>query len=128
MPQAIVVDSSAVLAVIYDEPGSDIVAGSLMDALISTVNLAETQAKLILDGAAPDHAWTALLSLGMEICPLEAEQARIAGDLVQKTRPYGLSWGDRACLALALSRKAKVLTADRAWKNLELGIEIEGIR
>ena len=44
------------------------------------------------------------------------------------TRPYGLSLGDRACLALAIQRKAAVYTTDAAWKNLNLGIEINVIR
>jgi PIN domain nuclease of toxin-antitoxin system len=47
---------------------------------------------------------------------------------VRITRPYGLSLGDRACLALAIRRKATVYTTDAAWKNLNLGIEVEVIR
>ena len=52
----------------------------------------------------------------------------MAAELIHVTQPYGLSLGDRACLALAIERKAKVYTADRCWKNLSLGIEVEVIR
>jgi PIN domain nuclease of toxin-antitoxin system len=36
--------------------------------------------------------------------------------------------GDRSCLALARSLGAPLLTADRAWQRIDLGIEIELIR
>jgi PIN domain nuclease of toxin-antitoxin system len=54
--------------------------------------------------------------------------ARIAAELILVTKPYGLSLGDRACLALAIDRNATVYTTDKVWKNLSLGIEIELIR
>jgi len=58
----------------------------------------------------------------------EARKARIAGELIAQTRPFSLSLGDRACLALALQRQATVYTTGRAWKNLDLGIKVEVIR
>ena len=51
-----------------------------------------------------------------------------AGSLIEQTRPFGLSLGDRACLALALDRKATVYTTDKAWKSLPLDLKIEVIR
>ncbi len=80
---------------------------------------------------AADYAWKRIRALDCEICHFTEEQARAAAELIAITRPYGLSLGDRACLALAIERKAKVYTADRAWANLtnlSLGIEIEVIR
>ena len=59
---------------------------------------------------------------------LTMEHARLAGDLVTKTRPLGLSLGDRACLALGLALKAAVYTADRSWNKVKIGVRIHVIR
>ena len=123
-----VLDASAILAVIFAEPGSQTVAPLTNGALLSAVNLAEAHANLLLRGSGAEFAWRRLLGLGCETCFFDPEQARIAGGLVTITRPYGLSLGDRACLALAIERKGTVYTTDRAWKSLDLGIEVEVIR
>jgi PIN domain nuclease of toxin-antitoxin system len=128
LPKLAVFDSSAVLAVILNEPGSQKVVSILEGGLLSTVNLAEVHTRLLQRGAAADHAWNRIFSLQCEVCFFSDEQARIAAELMAVTRPFGLSLGDRACLALAIQRKATVYTTDRAWKNLSLGIEIEVIR
>jgi PIN domain nuclease of toxin-antitoxin system len=60
--------------------------------------------------------------------PFTAEQAKAAGSMVAETRAWGLSLGDRACLALGLALQAPVYTADRSWKNLKLGVQIHVIR
>ena len=123
-----VLDSSAVLAVIFSERGGETVIDLLQDGLLSTVNLAEIHTRLLLDGKAPDIAWDRLQTLGLDVCHFTNQQARLAAELIDKTKPLGLSLGDRACLALAMERRATVYTTDRAWKNLELGIPIEVIR
>ena len=129
MPSPPVLDTSAILALIFEEPGRELVAELLNDATaLSTVNLAEAHTKLIQHGTAPEQAWIGISSLGCELSTFSIEQARIAAELIASTRPYGLSLGDRACLALAIERKAKVYTTDRTWKNLSLGIEVEVIR
>lgn len=113
---------------IFNEPGSDRVAPSLQGALLSTVNLAEVHTRLLLRGVPADFAWSRILSMGCEVSPFDEEQARIAAELVAKTRPLGLSLGDRACLALAMQRHATVYTTDRAWEGLDVGINVEVIR
>jgi ribonuclease VapC len=123
-----VLDSSAVLAVFLNEPGSEIVIPILPGALISTVNLAEVHMRMLDRGVQADHAWSRMQSLQCEICLFTQDQARITAELKPITRPFGLSLGDRACLALAIDRKATVYTADRIWKNLGLGIKVEVIR
>lgn len=128
MPDIVVLDSSAILALLYDEPGSDLVLQALPGALLSTVNLAEAHTKLVKDGAPSQRAWSRLTSLNCTVCGFEDVQARLTGDLVAKTRAHGLSLGDRACLALAIERNAKAYTADRVWKILNLGIQVELIR
>jgi ribonuclease VapC len=124
----IVLDSSAVLAVFLNEPGSEIVIPLLHDALLSTVNLAEVHTRMLDRGVRADHAWSRMESVQCEICFFTDVQARIAAELRTVTRSFGLSLGDRACLALAIDRKATVYTTDRIWKKLDLGIQIEAIR
>ena len=128
MPSPVVLDSSAILAVFLNEPGGEIVLPLLEGALLSTVNLAEAHTRMIEVGASAEHAWSRLQSVQCEICFFSDTQARTAAELRSITRPFGLSLGDRACLALAIDRKAPVYTTDRIWKKLDLGIEVEVIR
>jgi ribonuclease VapC len=125
----IVLDASVLLAIIYREPGFDKLAPELLArATVSTVNLAEAQGKLVLLGWRPEQAWADVVSLASEIFPFSADHAKAAGSMIAQTRTLGLSLGDRACLALALDLKAPVYTADRAWKNLKVGVRIHVIR
>ena len=128
MPSPAVLDSSAVLAVFFAEFGAEAVSALLPGALLCTVNLAEVHERMLDRGAQFDESWSWIGGLGCEVFPFTERQARTAAELRSITRPFGLSLGDRACLALAIDRKAKVYTTDRAWKNLSLGIEIEVIR
>src|SRR5207248_5991155 len=108
----VVLDASALLAILNREPGADRLMPELLSAAAtSTVNLAEVQGKLVDLGLSPDDAWEATLSPIREAVPFTSEHARLAGDLVAQTRPLGLSFGDRACLALGLALKAPVYTA-----------------
>jgi ribonuclease VapC len=124
-----VVDASVLLALIHQEPGSENLAPELLgEAAVSTVNLAEVQSKLVTSGWNADEAWEDATSAAAEIVPFTSEHARMTGDLISQTRALGLSFGDRACLALALELKAPVYTADRSWKNLKVGVRIHVIR
>jgi ribonuclease VapC len=125
----IVLDASAVLAVLNREPGSNKLTPALLsNAISSTVNLAEVQSKLVEKGLNPRDAWEAAISLIQEAVAFSTDHARIAGSLVSHTRSLGLSLGDRACLALGLVLRAPVYTADKSWKTLRLGIRIHVIR
>ena len=125
----IVLDASAILALLNDEPGAEKITPDLLGrATASTVNLAEVQTILVREGGDPDESWTLAVDPIPDFEPFTAEQARIAGTLVQKTSSLGLSLGDRACLALAIALEAPVYTTDRLWKKLTLGIPIHVIR
>jgi ribonuclease VapC len=125
----VVLDASALLALLNNEPGADKLTPELLsNATSSTVNLAEVQTKLVSEGGNPDEAWEDTLSPVREAAPFTEEQAKIAGSLVAQTRPWGLSLGDRACLALGIVLKAPIYTADKSWKNLKLGVRIHVIR
>ncbi|MFY9660668.1 MAG: type II toxin-antitoxin system VapC family toxin [Terriglobales bacterium] len=125
----VVLDASALMAVINREAGAEMLTPEIMSAAAaSTVNLAEVHGKLVLRGFSRDDAWAAANGTVHEAVAFTAEQAKTAGDLVIQTRALGLSLGDRACLALGIVLRAPVYTADRAWKNLKLGIRIHVIR
>jgi len=121
----VVLDASALLALLNQEAGSEKLTPELLDAAVSSaVNLAEVQGKLVGSGLSPDDAWEATLSPIRETVAFTSDHARLAGDLVAQTRALGLSLGDRACLALGLALKAPVYTADKSWKSLKVGVRI----
>jgi PIN domain nuclease of toxin-antitoxin system len=125
----IVLDASAVLAILNHEPGADKLTPEMLSAAASgAVNLAEVQGKLVDRGLSPDDAWEATLSPIRDAVAFTPEHARLAGTLIVKTRYLGLSLGDRACLALGLALKAPVYTADKSWKDLKVGVRIHVIR
>lgn len=125
---SIVLDSSVVLAHINGEPGSERAAAFFGDALISAVNLAEVVAKLVDRGASLALTRAALSRYGLQVAAFDEELAEWTGALRPQTRAFGLSLGDRACLALALRRALPVLTADRTWKELNLSVEVQLLR
>src|ERR1700674_2765915 len=125
----IVLDASAMLAVLNHEPGSEKLPPEMLSsAAASTVNLAEVHTKLVSRGGDSDEAWEDTLSAVDEPVPFAAEQARIAGNLVTQTRVLGLSLGARACLALGIALHAPVYTTDKSWKHLKIGVRIHVIR
>lgn len=133
-PYAVVLDSSALLALLRDERGAEEVEGAIAEgAAISAVNWAEVLSKLVDFGYTAAEAERALAVAGvlgesLEIVSFDSEMASEVATLRDVTRSRGLSLGDRACLALARSVSAPALTADQAWRQLELGIEIRLVR
>jgi ribonuclease VapC len=125
----IVLDASALLAVLNGESGAERLTPELLSSAVSsTVNLAEVHGKLVERGLSPHDAWEATLSPVREAAPFTAEHAKTAGDLITQTRSLGLSSGDRACLALALALGAPVYTSDKSWKKLNVDVRIHVIR
>jgi ribonuclease VapC len=125
----VVLDSSAVFALLNREPGADKLTAELLSiSTCSTVNLAEVHRKLVNRGLSESDAWTAATAAVSELVDFTAAHAQIAGDLVRHTRPFGLSLGDRACLALGMDLGVPVYTADRSWKKLHLPVKINVIR
>jgi ribonuclease VapC len=123
-----VLDSSAVLAVFFQERGAELIAAIARNALLSTVNVTEIHTRMIHRNSEFDQAWGWIVGLGCQFCVFTDKQARIAAELLPITRPFGLSLADRACLALAIDRKATVYTTDRIWTKFDLGLRIEVIR
>jgi PIN domain nuclease of toxin-antitoxin system len=124
----VVLDSSAVLALLHGEAGADLIQTLVMDAVLCSVNAAEVQTRLVRKGAAPERAWESVTASVRAILPFDGALAESAGSMIRKTQPYGLSLGDRACLALAMTLKAPVYTTDRAWAQLQVGVEVRLVR
>jgi ribonuclease VapC len=125
---SVVLDSSALLAFIHGEPGGEMVAGVVGDALMSSVNLAEVVTKLVERTGSLEAARAVLGMATVDVVDFDTPQAEQAGALVAHTRSRGLSLGDRACLTLAAREAAPVLTADRIWATLKLDVEVRLIR
>jgi len=123
-----VLDATAVLALLNEEPGAGTVAALLPQAVMSTVNLAEVVSKLAEAGMPEGTIKTVLGELGLTVIPFDEDLALRTGLLRPATSQYGLSFGDRACLALGQHLHRPVLTADRMWKTLKLGVAIKMIR
>ncbi len=125
---AVVFDSSVLIAILRQESGSEVGEQSLNEALISTVNLAEVATYLARNSVPPETIKEALAAFPIEVVPFDREQGLIAGCLYPACKSLGLSLGDRACLALAKSKSLPVLTADKAWLELEIDVTVSSIR
>ena len=129
---SVVLDASALVAYARDEPGARIVAARLRSSgrvLVSAVNWAEAAGKLRDYRMTPAILRHALAAVETEIVTFAEADADVVGALTPRLRLLGLSLGDRACLALALSMHATALTADQSWSRLDLeGLVVELIR
>jgi ribonuclease VapC len=120
---SVVFDASAVLVLLFAEPGAEVAGRYLRDGIISAANLAEVLAKLADYGLPLPEAIRAVA-----VVPLTEAQAQRSAELRPVTRALGLSLGDRACLALAADRGLPALTADRAWAELKSAVEVVVLR
>ncbi len=123
-----VLDASALLALLHSETGSDVVEPLLDRAAISSVNWSEVAQKSIERGKPPGPLREDLQSLGLQIIPFTAQEAEMAAQLREGTRHLGLSLGDRACLATAIILRARPITADRRWRDLDIGLPVQLVR
>lgn len=123
----VVLDASAVLALLNREPGGERVEDYLADGVISAVNAAEVLSKLADAGLTAGEAKESLSLLGISIVAFELRDAEAVAALRGHTKSKGLSLGDRACLALGLRLGAVVVTSERSWAGLKIG-RVETIR
>ena len=124
-----VFDASAVLAAIFEEPGADRVVALWAEGenLLSAVNYAEVVSKLAERGMNEAEIAVVFEGVPLAVTTFDRRTAHQAGLLRPATKPFGLSLGDRACLALGLVRQARVVTAERIWKKVR-GIDVDVIR
>jgi ribonuclease VapC len=137
MPEAStqpVLDASALLAYLGNEPGADVVADAIAGgATISTVNLGEALSTLAARGSDPADVASGLTDRGLldgaiAVEPFTSTDAIEVARLRPLTHSAGLSLADRACLALARRLSTPVLTADQAWTGLTLDVDVRPIR
>jgi ribonuclease VapC len=126
--KAAILDASALLAVLGDEPGGELVAPLLDGAVISTVNWSEVLARYVDLGLEIGGREGEIEALGVSLAPFTPRHSEIAAGLLPLTRKAGLSLGDRACLALALDLGGRPVTADRAWARIDVGLAVTLIR
>ncbi len=122
-------DASALLAWLREEPGAEVVEGRIAASFVSAVNLSEVLQKSLAEGVEVSGMGEDLEALGVSFVGFGAEQARVAARMWPRTRPLGLGLADRACLATAVGLGVPALTADRPWEEVEWeGLSVEVIR
>ncbi|MFM2410845.1 MAG: hypothetical protein RL481_1673 [Pseudomonadota bacterium] len=113
----VILDSSAVLALLLNEPGAEIVADLFEDAVICSINLSEVAHGLVRNGNNEVQSRALIAKLDLDVIEADTEMALDAGFLRAKTDNFGLSIGDRFCFALGRRLGAEIITADRMWQN-----------
>jgi PIN domain nuclease of toxin-antitoxin system len=127
---SIVLDASALRAMLRDEPGGEKVADVLIGSHMCVVNLAEVTSHFVRNEMPPHEVDAMLHPLPVTLIEADAELARVAGHLRAATSKAGLSLGDRFCLALAMREGLPAWTADRQWASVaeKIGINVVVIR
>jgi PIN domain nuclease of toxin-antitoxin system len=123
-----VLDASAILALLAEEPGADEVESLLEGAAMSAVNLSEVLQKSEQHGIDTEGLESDLEALGLEFRDFDVAQARIAAEIWSRMPRAGLSLGDRACLALATTLDGTATTTDRRWASPKLGVPVRVLR
>jgi len=125
---SVVIDSSAVLAFVFEEPGGEVAFAYARHALLSAVNLDEVLHKALRQNIACADVLAQLDRLQMQIVPFDDIDAQRTASLHAPLHRSKISFADRACLALAIERGLPVVTADTDWLKLDLGLDIRLIR
>lgn len=123
-----VLDASAVLAFLLQEPGGEQIGRILTRSILTSVNSAEVATRLAEAAMPADEIEETINSLNCWIAPVSADVGLQAGLMRLSTRHKGLSLGDRVCLAFARHEGLPVYTADRPWADLDVGVDIRLIR
>lgn len=120
----VVLDASAILAILNREPGHDVVTQHLEGAVISAVNYSEVLKKAIEVGSSLAAARFHLENFALTVVPFDHRQAAHTAEIWPLGRKVGLSFADRACLALGIERAANIITGDKRWKEAGLDVRI----
>lgn len=124
MNNKVVLDASALLALLNQESGGETVENYLANSVMSTVNLSEVISILREIEINQTEAEEIVSGLVSEIIPFNYQQACIAAALRKTTKSHGLSLGDRACFALAKELDLPIVTADKAWEKVKASTKV----
>ena len=125
---SVVHDASSLLAIAFREPGAEVARAKLRGSAVSAVNWSEVVLAVAERGGNTEGLAEVFGGLGVSIVPFDVRMAARAAALYPLTRDAGLSFEDRACLALGLELNREVLTTDERWAGLELDIAITVVR
>jgi ribonuclease VapC len=124
----VILDASAMLALIFGEKGAENVIPYAQGSQILAINFSEVVARVIAIDGNPERAELSSSRLEITVIPFDRKLARLTAEIMKHTSHIGASLADRACLAFALASGFPVLTADKVWSKLDLGIDIAQIR
>jgi len=124
----VVADASVLLAMLKNESGIEALLVGELEIVAGTFNMTQVTTRLVAGGSSAGEAWRDTQRLVNEVVSFDEEQAKVASGLIATTKKYGLSLGDRACLALGLVLDLPVYTAAGAWKNVKAGVKIHLVR
>lgn len=121
MNNNIVLDASALLALIQEEQGAQLLKPLMKFSVMSTVNVAESLTALRCAGISSRESLILITDIITTIVPFDLEQASIVAELQsQQHKGLLLSLGDRACIALGIKLQIPIYTADKVWAQLQL--------
>jgi ribonuclease VapC len=124
----VILDASAMLALIFGENGAENVIPFVQGSQILAINFSEVVARVIGIDGNPERAEVAANKLEIDIVPFDRKHAMLTAQIMSRTSAIGASLADRACLAFAEATGFPVLTADKDWSKLNLGVDIRQIR
>lgn len=124
----VVLDASAVLAVLFLEEGKQAVEPVLFGASMSAVNYSEVLKKAVEKRGSLQQARYFLERQSINVVPFDASQAVLAASILPQTSPFGLSFADRACLSLGMQLQYKVYTAEQRMGETNLDVKVKLIR
>ena len=128
LPVRVVFDASALLAIVKQELGMDVAAAKLEGAAMTTVNICEVATRLIQTGTSMPLIKQQIEAFGLEIIPVDLDLCWRAAEMRPATKAFGLSLGDRLCIALAERENVPVLTGDRQWARIGCKVRVDLLR
>jgi PIN domain nuclease of toxin-antitoxin system len=122
-------DASALLALIHNEPGAEQVLAIIDDCEIHAVNLAEVMRKLVSVGKTVEEVIAYIEALNLDVIEnLSVPQVRKLAELTPQAKRLGLSLGDCVCLTIAAWMGMTAVTTDRCWSEGAFNVLVLQIR
>jgi ribonuclease VapC len=126
----IILDASALIALLQSEKGAKIVADEVQGAAISAINLGEAAQRQYRDGKTRAEFEAMATAFELNVIPVDGALALDAAEIREIARAKGLSQADCICLALAKQMEVAAMTADQKWLEIAgaVGVEVRVVR